>query len=375
VGSISRADHPSTGVKFERRFTPKAVEWVRERWEAATNKALKAAGHDVRINRRSLEAQGIDRAPTIHEGPRAQHIDDHVERPKSRERVNGVGRVIDYPSIDKGRTRREFNAHIIDINLERASRSKNPATALWALFEKEQAALDAALEQRLASERRQRTAEARNTSQVYLARIHRLGVETGLKRRAAVKTVRERFEPIRDDLRARQQKDRQSLRDKQSRLYIRIITFLDITGITRRRQVADRKALAKTHTAARKQLSVRYHQAKADADRVVKERYAKQIAGERDKRLAHLTQLRGRHEQAENFADIERQQREIEREHTRDITQAKLEAFQREQRDTDKGDKQTGRTSGDFADAIRRAAKQENNRGSKDRGPDRGLER
>ncbi len=354
---------------------PKAVEWVRERWEASANAALKAAGHDVRINRKTLDAQGIDRAPTIHEGPRAQHIDDHVGRPKSRERVNGLGRVIDYPSIDKGRTRREFNAHIIDINLERASRSKNPATALWALFEKEQAALDAALEQRLASERRQRTAEARNTSQVYLARIHRLGVETGLKRRAAVKTVRERFEPIRDDLRARQQKDRQSLRDKQSRLYIRIITFLDITGITRRRQEAARKALAKTHTAARKELSERYHKARLDADRAVKERYAKQIAGERDKRLAHLAQLRGRHEQAENFADIERQQREIEREHTRDITQAKLDTFQREQRDTDKGDKQTGRTSGDFADAIRRAAKQENNRDSKDRGPDRGLER
>ena len=54
----------------------------------------------------------------------------------------------------------------------------------------------------------------------------------------------------------------------------------------------------------------------------------------------------------------------------RDITQAKLDAFQRDQ-----GDKKTGRTSGDFADAVRRAAKQEINRGSKDRGPDRGLER
>lgn len=349
---------------------PKAVEWVRERWEVAANKALKAAGHEVRVNRRSLEAQGIDRAPTIHEGPRAQHIDDHVERPKSRERVNGLGRVIDYPSIDKGRTRREFNAHIIDINLERASRSKNPATALWALFEKEQAALDAALEKRLASERRQRTAEARTTSQVYLARIHRLRVETGLKRRAAVNTVRERFETIRSDLRARQQHERQLLRDKQSRLYIRIIAILDFTGITRRRQEAARKELARNHTAARKEFSGRHHKAKLDADRAVKERYAKQIANEGGKRLAHLAQIKELHQRADNFADVERQQREIEREHTRAITQAKLDGFQRDQ-----GDKKTGRTSGDFADAVRRAAKQEINRGGKDRGPDRGLER
>ena len=63
------------------------------------------------------------------------------------------------------------------------------------------------------------------------------------------------------------------------------------------------------------------------------------------------------------------------RSHTRAITQAKLDTFQREQRDTEQGGKQTGRTSGDFADAIRRAAKQEINRGGKDRGPDRGLDR
>lgn len=349
---------------------PKAVEWVRERWEVAANNALKAAGHDARINRRTLEAQGIDRAATIHEGPRAQHIDDHVERPKSRERINGCGRVIDYPSIDKGRTRREFNAHIIDINLEKASRSKNPATALWALFEKEQAALDAALEKRLAAERRQRTAEARSASQVHLARIHRLRVEAGLKRRAAVRTVRERFESLRADLRSRQQAERQLLKNKQSRLYIRIFAILDFTGITRRRQEAARKELAKTHTAARKDLSGRYHKARFEADRAVKERYAAQIAAERVKRLGHLAQLRERHAQLDQFADIERQQRELEREHVRSITQAKLDAFQHEQ-----GDKQTGRTSGDFADAIRKSAKQEINRGGKNKGPDRGYER
>jgi hypothetical protein len=349
---------------------PKAVEWVRERWEHAANAALKAAGHEARVNRRSLEAQGIDRAPTIHEGPRAQHIDEHVGRPRSRERINGLGRVIDYPSIDKGRTRREFNAHIIDINLERAARSPNPATAIWALFEKRQAALDAALETRLAKERRERTAEARNTSQAYLARIHALQAEARLKRRAAAAAVRDRFAAQRTELRGRHQSERQQLKDKQSRLYVRIIAFLDFTGITRRRQQAARKELAKEHTASRKELSRRDHAARAEADRAVKERYAKMVADERTKRHAHLAQLKERHKQLEGFADIERQQRELDREHTRKLTDKKLEEFKKEQ-----GEKETGKTSGSFANAIRKAANQEKNRRDKDKGPDRGYER
>jgi hypothetical protein len=349
---------------------PKAVEWVREQWEGAANAALKAAGHEARITRRSLEAQGIDRAPTIHEGPRAQHIGDNVGRPQSRERINGLGRVIDYPSIDKGRTRREFNAHIIDLNLEKASRSKNPATALWALFEKEQAALDAALEARLAEERRERTAQARSASQVHLARIQRLRVEARLKRRAAVSAERERFDGIRTGLRASQQEERKQLRDKQSRLYMRILRVLDLTGITRRRQDAARKALSAAHKTARTELSVRYHRAKTDADRAVKERYAAEVAGERGKRLAHLAQLKELHAQADNFADIDRQRRELDREHTRALTDKKLEDYKREQ-----GEKQSGKTSGDFASAIRKTAKQEKDRNGKDRGPDRGIER
>ena len=59
----------------------------------------------------------------------------------------------------------------------------------------------------------------------------------------------------RADLRARQQKERQLLKDKQSRLYIRIIAILDFTGITRRRQEAARKELAKGHMAERKELA------------------------------------------------------------------------------------------------------------------------
>ena len=50
----------------------KAKAWLygaRKRWEVACNEALKEAGSRVRVDCRSLAAQGIDRAPTVHIGP------------------------------------------------------------------------------------------------------------------------------------------------------------------------------------------------------------------------------------------------------------------------------------------------------------------
>lgn len=45
------------------------IERLRERWANMANQALEQAGHGVRIDHRSLEAQGIERAATSHLGP------------------------------------------------------------------------------------------------------------------------------------------------------------------------------------------------------------------------------------------------------------------------------------------------------------------
>lgn len=351
---------------------PKAVDWVRERWEQACNTALERAGHAVRVDRRTLAAQGIDRQPTIHEGPRAQHIDDHVQRPSSQARINGCGRVIDYPSIDHGRTRREFNAHIIDINLAQAARSGNPAKAIWAQFEKEQGALDAVLEARLAAERRERTAEARNTSLLYRSRMKRFAAECRLKLRAANREVRAKYAPLRAALRQRQQAERLMLRAKQGKLYARIMAFLDFTGITKRRQEAARKALSARHKQERAGLSARHRKAGLLVKASVRERYAGEIESQKKKRAQHLAQLKERHQQAEAFADLERQRRENERERMRAITEAKIEAWRRQQEKDDRS-----KTGGDFASAVMKTAKQEADRSDpgKDRRNDKGMDR
>lgn len=47
----------------------KEITAIRERWALLSNRHLERAGHEVRIDHRTLEAQGIDREPTVHLGP------------------------------------------------------------------------------------------------------------------------------------------------------------------------------------------------------------------------------------------------------------------------------------------------------------------
>lgn len=63
-------DPTKGGAKKTNELRPK--EWLlhcREIWSEWANHALRLAGHEARIDHRTLEAQGIDRVPTTHLGP------------------------------------------------------------------------------------------------------------------------------------------------------------------------------------------------------------------------------------------------------------------------------------------------------------------
>lgn len=51
------------------------LEAWREGWGDHANRALELAGHDVRVDHRSLEAQGIDRTATLHQGPAVTQLE------------------------------------------------------------------------------------------------------------------------------------------------------------------------------------------------------------------------------------------------------------------------------------------------------------
>lgn len=64
------ADPAKGGARKTNELRPR--EWLlqcRALWAERANLALQRAGHEVRIDHRTLEAQGIDRAPTTHLGP------------------------------------------------------------------------------------------------------------------------------------------------------------------------------------------------------------------------------------------------------------------------------------------------------------------
>ena len=108
-----------TRVLDTRPAGPAEIQHMRERWEQMANRALELAEEEARIDHRTLEAQGIDRVPQIHKGPKAQAIYEQDKEVSSVIHVDFSGRQINYPKIDKGRSHAQFNAEIIELNQER----------------------------------------------------------------------------------------------------------------------------------------------------------------------------------------------------------------------------------------------------------------
>ncbi len=126
---IIRDRDPESGRRVIGLSERDSTEWLREIWERHGNAALARAGLEVRIDRRTLKAQGVEREAGIHIGPKAQAMAERGVRPESKRRVveaeprTGKARVVDYPAIDAGRTRPERAAEIINLNAERQRRA------------------------------------------------------------------------------------------------------------------------------------------------------------------------------------------------------------------------------------------------------------
>ena len=71
-------DHPELGgAEKTDSLKPKAwLEDTRELWAQEANHALEQEGYTADLDHRSLEAQGIERAPTVHLGPQAMAMEE-----------------------------------------------------------------------------------------------------------------------------------------------------------------------------------------------------------------------------------------------------------------------------------------------------------
>jgi len=307
---------------------PAAVEWVRERWEHHANQALERAGHAARIDRRSLEAQGIERTPQIHIGPRAQHIDTAVHRPESKAvpspSLRNPARVVDYPLIDAGRTRRERNAEIIDLNIERAARSGDFETRLWAQFEREQRAQDRVLESALIAAARRRSLQERRIRQDFAARLAALRARRDAALRLARSWLRQRYAPDVEELRRRHEEERAALSKRQRRVLSRLAAIFDLTGRTKISRAAERQALTGRHKEQRQALAAQIRAARAVQAEAVSARYRAAKTGIEQERLQALARLQEGHGAALQHEDRQRQAREAGREQARSALELRI---------------------------------------------------
>jgi septal ring factor EnvC (AmiA/AmiB activator) len=81
-------DQDGFGQKAREWNSREQLEGWREAWERTQNRYLERHGHDARVDRRTLEAQGIDRKPTTHLGPHASAIERRKEIEAERGRAN-----------------------------------------------------------------------------------------------------------------------------------------------------------------------------------------------------------------------------------------------------------------------------------------------
>jgi hypothetical protein len=67
------------GLKVRDWNSKEQLENWREAWERTQNRYLERHGHEARVDRRTLQEQGIDRQPTIHLGPQLSAMERRTE--------------------------------------------------------------------------------------------------------------------------------------------------------------------------------------------------------------------------------------------------------------------------------------------------------
>lgn len=124
------------------------IDRLRERWAELTNERLHEAGIEARIDHRTLEAQGIDREPTIHLGPSVMGMERRGASSEVKKRVDAEVEARLRAAREQGeKERKEAEAQrtsLIDL-------STNVATAKANLIEAKLAERQSGLDAKLAA--------------------------------------------------------------------------------------------------------------------------------------------------------------------------------------------------------------------------------
>ena len=356
------------------------VSWVRERWEHIVNQRLAQGGHDAKIDRRSLEDQGVGRTPQIHIGPRAQYIDTMVQRPDSRIRPAPTPRcperTIDYPAIDAGRTRKERNTEIIDLNLERDARSPHFETRVWATFERSERQKDRPVEAMLMAQARKRTLDERSARSGHATTLRDIRARRAAEAKFVGQWLRQRHVPLVQDLKARHLAERKDLAQQQDRLLSKIFEIVDVTGKTRGKRAADRMVLSGRHRAERSSLTHKIQSDRSAQREAIKARYMPQFTDAKERIAAALAGLRKAHGAERVKEDGMLQARARSREQARTAVQMQIDLWKRQENQPGRDRQSDGaltkkwKSNGAGDGGLPKSLSVSGKRRDRDRGPD-----
>jgi hypothetical protein len=255
---IRDRDH-ETGRRVLMASERESTEALRVAWERTCNRHLEALGLDVRIDRRTNEARGIDREAEIHVGPKANAMEEkgRAGESKPREVAQAFGNadgaiIIDYPGIDAGRTRAEANEQIKRRNAAPTARETVTAHARASFTEQQRAERD-----ELAGEHKEMFSDLRRMSnraaageyadqwktykeeaakrkaaeKVYLAKSYKMEAQYGQFNSAmGVKIIKEHRENYRADVKAFLTEERERIfkeqKERADHIYGRAKGFL-----------------------------------------------------------------------------------------------------------------------------------------------------
>jgi ATP-dependent exoDNAse (exonuclease V) alpha subunit len=113
--------------------TGEVVYW-RERWATLTNERLKERGSPERVDHRTLEAQGVERVPTVHKGPlltaierkgQRAHVAERLERERSEDVQARLTRAAELGRLERERVEVEKSILVLSTDIAAARRDRD----------------------------------------------------------------------------------------------------------------------------------------------------------------------------------------------------------------------------------------------------------
>jgi ATP-dependent exoDNAse (exonuclease V) alpha subunit len=107
----------------------KEITSIRERWAQLSNRHLERAGHKARIDHRTLEAQGIDREPTVHLGPAVNGLSrkgkdstvlERIAEQRAQDAQQRLQRAVELGKLERERVEVERSILVLDGDIRSA---------------------------------------------------------------------------------------------------------------------------------------------------------------------------------------------------------------------------------------------------------------